>query len=348
VTELLKLSTYFGERDRVDGELLADELFALYTDARTGFSAMLRGVEGFGHHHSTHTELLLTMSEDLPIVSMAIDTPERIEALVPRVLAIKRRGLVTVERARWLGEPIQPDEVSRDSLPADLREQAKLMLILGRGDRALGKAAFVTACEILQRHGAAGASVLLGVDGTLNGQRVRAQLLTRNPKLPVLVVAVGARESIASAAAELKRVLGEPLMAVERVQICRRDGRALAEPELVPPALEHDLVWGQMLTVYSSEDYRVDGDPLHRVLVRRLRRERLAGATTLRGVWGFHDDQAPQGDRFWQLRRHAPLMTIVIDTHERIAEIYGVVEEITAHDGLVTVEAIPVCVLPGA
>ena len=128
---------------------------------------MLRGIEGFGHHHSAHTELLLTLSEDLPVVSVAVDTPERIEALMPQVLGLKRRGLVTLERARPLGGPLQGDRGSL--LPDDLREQAKLTVFLGRRQRVGGQPAFVAACELLHRHGVHGATVLLGVDGTRDG-----------------------------------------------------------------------------------------------------------------------------------------------------------------------------------
>ena len=116
--------------------------------------------------------------------------------------------------------------------------------------------------------------------------------------------------------------LEQPLMTIERVQVLRRDGERIADLEAQPPVLAHDTVWSQKLTVHSSEDDRVDGHPLHRMLVQRLRHERLAGATTLRGAWGFHDDQPPRGDRFWQARRHAPVMTIAVDTHERIAEVF--------------------------
>jgi PII-like signaling protein len=343
--ELLKLTTYFGERDRTEGELLADELFSLYGTERLRISAMLRGIEGFGHHHSTHTELLLSLSEDLPVVSVAVDAPARIEEILPRVLGMKRRGLVTLERARPLGGPLQGEPGS--PLPDDLRDQAKLTLFLGRHERAGGHPAFVTACELLHREGVAGATVLLGVDGTRDGRRARARLLGRNADVPALVVAVGRGESIANAALALTDALADPLMTVERVQVCRRDGQRLAELEPVPPVLDHDLLWGQKLTVHSREDDCVDGHPLHRALVRRLRRERIAGATTLRGAWGFQDDEPPHGDRFWQARRRAPVMTIVVDTHERIAEAFPVVEQVTADAGLVTVEAIPVRVLPG-
>ncbi|HEX3616757.1 MAG TPA: DUF190 domain-containing protein [Solirubrobacteraceae bacterium] len=345
-SELAKLTTYFGERDRSGGELLADELFGLYGRERVELSAMLRGIEGFGHHHSAHTDLLLTLSEDLPVVSVAVDTRERIEALMPRVLGLKRRGLLTLERARLLGGPLQGDRGSL--LPEDLREQAKLTVFLGRGQRAGGQPAFVAVCELLHRHGVHGATVLLGVDGTRAGTRTRARLLGRNDEVPMLVVCVGSGEAIADAAAAIESVLTGTVMTLERVQVLRRDGDRLAALEAPAPVLEHDEVWAQKLTVHSSEDDRVDGHPLHRVLVRRLRGERLAGATTLRGVYGFHDDQPPRGDRLLQTRRHAPVMTIAVDSHERIAEVYGIVEQVTSGSGLVTVETVPVRVLPGA
>ena len=345
MSDLAKLTTYFGERDRNDGELLADELFALYGRERVAISAMLRGVEGFGRHHSTHTERLLTLSEDLPVVSVAVDTPERIEALMPRVLGLKRRGLVTLERARPLGGPPQGDR--RPLLPDDLRDEAKLTVYLGRRQRAEGGPAFVSACELLHRHGVHGGTVLLGVDGTRGGARTRARLFGSNVDVPMLIVCVGRGEAIAGAAAELDRTLGGPMMTLERVQVLRRDGEQLAEVRAFAPVLDHDPVWAQKLTVHSSEDDRVNGHPLHRELLRRLRAERLAGATTLRGVYGFHDDLPPRGDRFWQARRHAPVMTIAVDTAERIAGVMATVEQVTAERGLVTVETVPVRVSPG-
>lgn len=344
--ELAKLTTYFGERDRSGGELLADALFALYGRERVALSAMLRGIEGFGHHHRAHTELLLTLSEDLPVVSVALDTPARIEALLPQVVAIKHRGLVTLERARPLGGPLPAQPCS--PLPEDLRAQAKLTVFLGRGERLRGRPAFATVCELLHRHGVHGATVLLGVDGTRDGARTRARLLARNADAPMLVVCVGAGGAVAAAATALGELLPRPLLTLERVQVLRRDGEQLAQLEARAPVLAHDQVWAQKLTVHSSEDDRVDGHPLHRVLIGRLRRERLAGATTLRGVWGFHDDQPPRGDRLLQARRHAPVMTLAVDTHARIAEVFGVVAEVTARRGLVTVESVPVWILPGA
>ena len=96
----------------------------------------------------------------------------------------------------------------------------------------------------------------------------------------------------------------------------------------------------QKLMVYTSETVRHQGQPVHRAIVRRLRSAGLSGATTLRGIWGFHGDHAPHGDRLLQLGRHVPAVTIVIDTPERIAGAYRIIDELTSERGLVTCETI--------
>ena len=58
-------------------------------------------------------------------------------------------------------------------------------------------------------------------------------------------------------------------------------------------------------------------------------------------MWGFHGDHEPHGDRFLQLRRHVPVVTIAIDTPDRIAASYDIIDELTAEQGLVTSEMVP-------
>jgi PII-like signaling protein len=67
----------------------------------------------------------------------------------------------------------------------------------------------------------------------------------------------------------------------------------------------------------------------------------ISGATTQRGMWGFHGDHPPHGDRLLQLGRHVPVVTIVIDSSERIATAFTVIDELTAEQGLVTSETVP-------
>ncbi len=334
--ECLKLTTYFGERDRTPKGLLGDELLDIYGGRHLQASVLLRGAEGFGRLHHLHTDRLLTLSEDLPVVSVAIDRRERIESTLQSVLQIKRRGLITLERARLLG-----GKIGEVRLPEQLGEATKLTVYVGRQERVSRAPAFVAIVDLLHRRGIAGATVLLGVDGTSRGHRARARFFARNADVPLMVIAVGAGEQIAEVLPELGDLLRDPLLTLERVRVCKRDGELLGTPHELPATDKHGLSMWQKLMVYSSNAATHEGHPLHRAIVRRLRESDAAGATTLRGIWGFHGNHAPHGDRLFQTRRHVPVLTIAIDTPEQTARSFAIIDELTNEHGLVTSEMVP-------
>jgi len=201
--------------------------------------------------------------------------------------------------------------------------------------------AFVAVCDLLHRRGIDGATALLGVDGTAHGRRDRAAFFSRNAEVPMMVIAVGSGERIGRVLPELGALLRRPLLTLERVRVCKRDGRLLAAPQALPGADEHGMALWQKLMVYTSEAVPHHGQPVHRAIIRGLRSAGISGATTQRGIWGFHGDHAPHGDRLPQLGRHVPAVTIVIDTPERITAAFAVIDELTGERGLVTSETIP-------
>ena len=322
MTEYQKLTSYFGERKRSGGAFVADALLGLYGRHEIATSILLRGTEGFGLKHHLRSDRSLSLSEDLPLVAVAVDTRPRIEAVLGPALALNRTGLVTVEGARLLD----------DTAVAGPDQATKLTVYLGRQERVYRVPAFVAVCDLLHRRRVDGATALLGVDGTAHGRRQRAAFFSRNAEVPMMIIAVGAGEQIGRVLPELGALLRRPLLTLERVRVCKRDGQNLAVPS-------GDGQW-QKLMVYTSEAVRHQGQPVHRAIVRRLRSAGLSGATTLRGIWGFHGDHAPHGDRLLQLGRHVPTVTIVIDTPERIARAYGIIDELTSERGLVTCETI--------
>jgi PII-like signaling protein len=336
IDDCLKLTTYFGERDRADGAFVADALVDLYERRAFQTSVVMRGIEGFGIKHHLQTSRLLTLSEDLPIVSIAVDTRQRIQAAIADVAAITTHGLVTLERARMLTGRIGPVQ-----LPEGLNEATKLTIYVGRQQRSGGRPAHVAIVEVLRRHGVAGATVLLGVDGTAHGVRRRARFFSRNADVPLMIIAVGDGAAVGRALPELGAMLHRPLLTLERVRVCKRDGVMLAEPQQVPGSDPSGLGIWQKLMVYAGEQARHDRRPLYVELVHRLRRAGAAGATALRGVWGYHGDHHPHGERFWSLRRDAPVLTVIVDSPERIREWFAIVDELTDEAGLVTSEMVP-------
>src|SRR5258707_4565807 len=181
--DAIKLSVYLGERDRAGGRLLADVVIDVFAQHRVRASMLLRGIEGFGIKHRLLSERTLTLSEDLPLVATALDTPARIGAIAERVRRVSPHGLITLERARLLRQA--PDaHVLGDG------QEVKLTIYLGRHERAAGAPAYRAAVECLHRHGVDGAVVHLGLDGTARGERRRAGFLARNADVPMTITSV--------------------------------------------------------------------------------------------------------------------------------------------------------------
>ena len=344
--DAVKLTSYFGERHRAAGRFAADALLDLYGKHEVAASILLRGTEGFGARQRLRTDRSLTLSEDLPLTAVAVDTRARLEPLAATAARLCGAGLVTLERARLLS-----GDIPAVSLHEDLHEETKLTIYLGRQERVYRVPAFVAVCDLLHRRGVAGATALLGVDGTAHGQRERAAFFSRNAATPMMIIAVGAGPQIARVLPELGGLLTRPLLTLERVRICKRDGELLCAPPLstladLPATDDSGLPVWHKLMVYTSEAALHDGQPVHRAIVRRLRSAGIAGATTQRGMWGFHGDHPPHGDRLLQLGRNVPAVTVVIDSPGRIAAAFSVIDELTAEHGLVTSELVP-AIRPG-
>ncbi len=334
--DCLKLTTYFGERDRVNGGFLADAFTEIFVRHELQTSLLMRGVEGFGVKHHLHTDRLLTLSEDLPLVSVAVDTRTRIETALAEINQLRFNGLVTLERARMM-----TGQIDGLDLPPELREATKLTVYVGRQERVGNQAAYEAIVDLLHKRGVAGATVLLGVDGTAHGVRERARFFGRNAQVPLMVIAVGEGEHIGALLPELGQMLARPLVTLERVRVCKRDGQRLSEPRHLPETDASGLGVWQKLMVHTGERSCHQGHPLHDQLVRRLRAAGAAGATTLRGIWGYHGDHQPHGDTFWQLQRRVPILTVIIDTPKRIRDWFSIVDELTDEAGFVTSEMIP-------
>ena len=104
----LRLTVIVGEGDHVHHRLVPTEIVHRAHAAGLAGASVLRGIEGFGASSRIHTSRLLSLSEDLPIMVVIVDTRERIEAFLPDIEDLVTGGLVTVEEVtvvRYVGGP---------------------------------------------------------------------------------------------------------------------------------------------------------------------------------------------------------------------------------------------------
>src|ERR1700726_3452618 len=85
---------HVGESDKWHGKPLYEAIVEMLR--KDGFSGVtvLRGVAGYGGSSIYHTEKILRLSQDLPIILEVIESAERIEQMLPRLVEMVEGGLI--------------------------------------------------------------------------------------------------------------------------------------------------------------------------------------------------------------------------------------------------------------
>ena len=91
---------HIGESDKWQGKPLYEAIVEMLRKEGFSGATVLRGVAGYGGSSVYHTDKILRLSQDLPIVLEVIESTERIEQILPRLDEMVDGGLVTLEKVR--------------------------------------------------------------------------------------------------------------------------------------------------------------------------------------------------------------------------------------------------------
>ena len=103
-TEAKLLRVFIGESAKSDHRPLYEAIVLAARAASLAGATVLRGPMGFGHSHHLHSQNILELSGDLPLVVEIVDTEEKINAFLPVLdaMLVKAEGLVTLEKVQVL------------------------------------------------------------------------------------------------------------------------------------------------------------------------------------------------------------------------------------------------------
>lgn len=91
---------FIGESDRYQGKPLHEALLKLLRKRGIAGATVVRAIAGFGSSSKVHTEKVLRLSLDLPIIVEVVETEKAIESILPDLDDMIGGGLITLERAR--------------------------------------------------------------------------------------------------------------------------------------------------------------------------------------------------------------------------------------------------------
>lgn len=241
----------------------------------------------------------------------------------------------------------------------------KLTCYFGERHRSGGRFVADRLLNIYGRSEIASSIMLRGVEGFGLKHHLRSDSsLTLSEDLPAVAVAVAvdSRGRIESILVEVTGIENIGLVTLKRARLVQGDIGPIALPESLHEAIkltvylgrpervyrvpaevgvcellerphelpgtdEHGMALRQKLSIVTSAAAQHVGQPIYRAITRRLRATGSSGATSLRGIWGFHGDHTPHGDRPLQVGRHVPTLTII--------------DELTAERGLIISEMVP-------
>ncbi|WP_420075872.1 DUF190 domain-containing protein [Streptomyces sp. JL3001] len=102
----LRLTVFVGEHDTWHHKPLYSEIVHRAHAAGLAGASVFHGIEGYGASSLIHTSRLLSLSEDLPVAIVIVDTEERVRAFLPQLDELVSEGLVTIddcEVIRYIG-----------------------------------------------------------------------------------------------------------------------------------------------------------------------------------------------------------------------------------------------------
>ncbi len=86
-----------------------------------------------------------------------------------------------------------------------------------------------------------------------------------------------------------------------------------------------------LMRIFIGEADKHDGKPLYHQIVKLLRREKLAGATVLRGISGFGPSNHVHTAHILSLSQDLPIVIEVIDSRKNMERVYQFLEFLLQH-----------------
>jgi hypothetical protein len=99
---------------------------------------------------------------------------------------------------------------------------------------------------------------------------------------------------------------------------------------------------GKLLKIFIGESDRYKGEALYHAIIKKIKEQGLAGATTLRGIEGFGAHSKFRSSLIEVLSSDLPIVIEVIDQEEKIKELIKVISPMVTKGLIVMINDIDI------
>jgi PII-like signaling protein len=182
-----------------------------------------RAFSGFGSHQMLHTPKVEVLTQHLPIRIEFVDTPEKVEEVLPTLYEMVSDGLIEVQdtnvvkHARKLPKPEPKLPHERKEGPAKL-----LRVFLGEADKWHDEPLYDAIVKKLRMLDIAGATVYRGILGYgAKGHQHKKSFFHVSRDMPIMLSVIDTADKITTAAAAIENMLEDGLIVISDAEIVR-------------------------------------------------------------------------------------------------------------------------------
>jgi len=220
-----KVSIYVGEDHQYHGQSLYSAILNFLFYHGISGASVVRGIAGFGADHHLHTMRIEVLTQDLPIKVEFIETPEKVEEVLPKLHELAGTGLIEVQDTLV----VKPAEIEKKKAPQQVvpplkrESKAKLMRIfIGENDKWRDKPLHKALIESMRANDIAGVTVYQGILGYGANRRIhRDSTLHLSHDRPMMLSVVDTEEKLQAYFPILDEMVQQGLVVLSDVDVIK-------------------------------------------------------------------------------------------------------------------------------
>jgi PII-like signaling protein len=220
-----KVSIYVGEDHKYHGHSVYSAILDFLFYRGVSGATVARGIAGFGADHHLHTMRIERLTENLPIKIEFIESPEKVEELLPKLHEMAGSGLIEIQDTTV----VKPSEASRKGPPQPsslpIRREGKAMLMrifVGENDKWHEKPLHKALIESMRANDIAGVTVYQGILGYGANRRIhKDSTLHLSHDRPIMLSVVDTEEKLRAYFPILDSMIQQGLVVLSDVNIIK-------------------------------------------------------------------------------------------------------------------------------